>query len=150
MAAVAAAAAAAAAPPESKPKPVAAAAEEEGASQKKTAVKKVPITDSEKNLQKLREERVAQRKKLSDLRAATKKEKRNVAKLNRKASKLSLDELVQISMVKFRGLKTAGLVEEDTEDGPAAGSSTDPAPEEVLSIVGAVAKKQKAAKAAEL
>jgi hypothetical protein len=59
-----------------------------------------------------------------------------------------LDELVQISMVKFRTLKTAGLLEEETEDGAAAGSSTDPAPEEVLSIVGAVAKKQKAAKAA--
>jgi hypothetical protein len=150
MASVAAAAAGAAATLDSKPKPAAAAEEEEAASPKKTAMKKVPITDSEKNLQKLREERISQKKKLSDLRAATKREKRNVAKLNRKASKLSLDELVQISMVKFRGLRTAGLVEEDTEDGPTGASSTDPAPEEVLSIVGAVAKKQKAAKAAVL
>jgi len=150
MAAVAAAEAAAGAsgPPDSTPKPAAAAAEEEERPPKKTATKKVPITDSEKNLQRLREARL-QQKKLSELRAQTKKEKRNVAKLNRKASKLSLDELVQISMVKFRTLKTAGLLEEETEDGAAAGSSTDPAPEEVLSIVGAVAKKQKAAKAAE-
>jgi hypothetical protein len=112
-------------------------------------MKKVPITDSEKNLQRLREARLQQKKRLSELRAQTKKEKRNVAKLNRKASKLSLDELVQISMVNFRTLKSAGLLEEDAEDGATAGSSTDPAPEEVLSIVGAVAKKQKAAKAAE-
>ena len=149
MAAVAAAAAAAAAgPPDSKPKPAAAAAEEEEDSPNKAVMKKVPITDSEKNLQRLREARLQQKKRLSELRAQTKKEKRNVAKLNRKASKLSLDELVQISMVKFRTLKTAGLLEEDGEDGATAGSSADPAPEEVLSIVGAVAKKQKAAKAA--
>jgi hypothetical protein len=151
MASAPAAAAGAAATLDSKPKPAAAAAAaEEAGSSKKTAVKKVPITDSEKNLQRLREERVNQKKKLADLRAATKKEKRNVAKLNRKASKLSLDELVQISMVKFRGLRTAGLVEDETEAGPTGGASTDPAPEEVLSIVGAVAKKQKAAKAAVL
>jgi hypothetical protein len=150
MASEPAAAAAASATLNSKPKPAAAAAEEEAGSPKKPAPKKVPITDSEKNLQRLREERVSQKKKLADLRAATKKEKRNVAKLNRKASKLSLDELVQISMVKFRGLRTAGLVEDETEDGPTGGASSDPAPEEVLSIVGAVAKKQKAAKAAVL
>jgi hypothetical protein len=137
MAAVAAAAAAAAAgPPDSQPKPATAAAEEEEDSPKKPVMKKVPITDSEKNLQRLREARVQQKKRLSELRAQTKKEKRNVAKLNRKASKLSLDELVQISMVKFRTLKTAGLLEEDAEDGATAGSSADPAPEEVLSIVG--------------
>jgi hypothetical protein len=62
MASAPAAAAGAAAALDTKPKPVAAAAEEDAGSSKKTAVKKVPITDSEKNLQRLREARVQQKK----------------------------------------------------------------------------------------
>lgn len=143
---------AAAAPEQQSPPPAseaaagAAAAEEEEQPAKKGSPKKVPITDGEKNLQRLREERLHQKKKLAEIRASTKKAKRDVAKLNKKASRVSLDELVQISMVKFRSLKNAGLLDEEQEASVEASSSSDPAPDKVLSIVAAHAKKQKSSK----
>lgn len=121
-------------------------AEAEAAAQpgnKKAGSKKIPITDGEKNLQRLRDERLQQKKRLAEIRASTKKAKREVAKLNRKAARVSIEDLIQISMVKFRSLKTSGALDEEEPVSAGGGSSTDPAPEDVLNIVAAHAKKHK-------
>lgn len=114
----------------------------------KKSRKKNPITEGEKQLAALRAERAAQRKKLAELRAATKKEKRACAKLNRKASRLSVGELLEVALLKFRTLTSDDA---NAADGN-PGSSTDPAPgtahpqpAEAIAFMAAHLKKQKAA-----
>lgn len=129
--------------------PAVAAAAAPAAAAKKTR-KKNPITEGERQLAALRAERAAQRKKLAELRAATKKEKRACAKLNRKASRLSVGELLEVALLKFRTL--AATDEEAVHDATAASSSTAaaaaaaPTTEQAISFIAAHVKKQKAAK----
>lgn len=130
-------------PPPPVPEPAAAAAA--GPLLKKSR-KKTPITDGEKQLAALRAERQAQRKRLAELRAATKKEKRACAKLNRKANRLTVGELLEVALLKFRTLTS---VDANTEALPssstAASSSAAPMPEEAVAFMAAHVKKQKAA-----
>jgi hypothetical protein len=134
------------APPAPPPaEPPAAAGAAEGPPLKKSR-KKTPITEGEKQLAALREERQAQRKRLAELRAATKKEKRACAKLNRKANRLTVDELLEVALLKFRSLTSV----EPGDDAPAsassvASSSAAPMPEEAVAFMAAHIKKQKAA-----
>jgi hypothetical protein len=125
--------------------PAAAAAAAAGPPLKKSR-KKTPITDGEKQLAALRAERQAQRKKLAELRAATKKEKRACAKLNRKANRLTVGELLEVALLKFRSLTA---VESTTDAEPTssggASSSAAPMPEEAVAFMAAHVKKQKAA-----
>jgi hypothetical protein len=135
-----------AAPPAPPPAaPPAAAAAAAGPPLKKSRTK-TPITDGEKQLAALRAERQAQRKRLAELRAATKKEKRACAKLNRKANRLTVGELLEVALLKFRSLTA---VETSTDAMPSsssgASSSAAPMPEEAVAFIAAHVKKQKAA-----
>jgi hypothetical protein len=71
---------------------------------KKKAPAKVLLTEAERALEALRQERAAQKKKLKDLRMQSRREQRKVVQLHRKAAKVTLREVVEISLVKYAAL----------------------------------------------
>jgi hypothetical protein len=77
--------------------------------------KKLPMTSTEKAVAQLRTERLEQRRKLAQLRKDIRTAKRKASALNKKASKITMEELLQISLLKYRSLAATGEVE-DTEE----------------------------------
>jgi len=105
--------------------------------------KKLPMTSTEKAVAQLRTERLEQRRKLAQLRKDIRTAKRKASALNKKASKITMEELLQISLLKYRSLAATGEVE-DTEEiiQEASSSSGDGLPEKAFGIMAAMAKKK--------
>lgn len=111
--------------------------------------KKAPLTDPEREIQALRQARVEQRKRLVQIRKDTRKAKRRASALNKKAAKISMEELMSISLLKYRALLSTGevaetdaLMEEEEASGGSSSSSTKLS-EKAFGIVAALAKKKK-------
>jgi hypothetical protein len=106
--------------------------------------KKTAVTSTEKAVAQLRSERLEQRRKLSQIRKDIRTAKRKASALNKKASKITMEELLQISLLKYRSLAAAGEVD-DTEEiiQEASSSSTgDGLPEKAFGIMAAMASKK--------
>lgn len=110
--------------------------------------KKAPLTDPEREIQALRQARVEQRKRLVQIRKDTRKAKRRASALNKKAAKISMEELMSISLLKYRALLSTGevaetdaLMEEEASGG--SSSSSTKLSEKAFGIVAALAKKKK-------
>ena len=87
------------------------------------------VTQTERNLEVLRARRIAMSKQLDAIRKETKEAKRRISNLNKKASKTSLRELLQISLLKYQALKAKGeLDESEMVVDPTATSSGSDAP----------------------
>lgn len=106
--------------------------------------KKLPMTSTEKAVAQLRSERLEQRRKLAQLRKDIRTAKRKASALNKKASKITMEELLQISLLKYRSLAATGEVD-DTEEiiqEASSSSSGDGLPEKAFGIMAAMAKKK--------
>lgn len=110
--------------------------------------KKTAVTSTEKAVAQLRSDRLEQRRKLSQIRKDIRTAKRKASALNKKASKITMEELLQISLLKYRSLAAAGEVDDTEEIIQEASSSSSAAglPEKAFGIMAAMAgKKHKAA-----
>ena len=134
-------AATAAAPP--------AAAEPSSPEAESKKAKKTPITSTEKAVHQLRSERLEQRRKLSQIRKDIRTAKRKASALNKKAGKITMEELLQISLLKYRALAATGEVDDSAEiiQEASSSSSADGLSEKAFGIMAALAvKKHKTAK----
>lgn len=108
--------------------------------------KKTPITSTEKAVHQLRTDRADQKRKLSQIRKDIRTAKRKASALNKKASKISMEELLQISLLKYRSLAATGEVEDAadiiTQASSPSSSSTEGLPEKAFGIMAALAKKK--------
>ena len=106
--------------------------------------KKTAVTSTEKAVAQLRSERLDQRRKLSQIRKDIRTAKRKASALNKKASKITMEELLQISLLKYRSLAAAGEVDDTEEIIQEASSSSSAAglPEKAFGIMAAMASKK--------
>lgn len=112
---------------------------DEGAKKKPRAA----VTEAQRNLERLRELRGQQKKVLSDLRRKTRAERRRISALNKKASKVSLQELMEIACIKHQMLMDKGELPPADDAAAAASSTTHMTPGEAFAAVAAHAAKNK-------
>lgn len=106
---------------------------------------RIAVTEAQRNLDQLRDMRAQQRKVLSDLRRQARQQRRRITALNKKASKVSLQELMEITCIKHQMLLQAGEVEPPSDSDKAAPSAPlDPGT--AFAAVAAIAAKQKVKK----
>ena len=110
-------------PPDGDSGPDDAAAEDGTPQPKRQRKPRAAVTDSQRALVALREERTKQRRVLAELRQRTKHERRNLTNLNRKAGRVNLHELLQISLLKFQQMQARGEIV-TPDDGATAGAAS--------------------------
>lgn len=131
-----------ASPPPPAPPPAAdpAADSDAGSSPKKKG--RVAVTEAQRSLEQLRQLRAEQKKILADLRKRARQQRRRISALNKKASKVSLQELMEITCIKHQMLMEKGeLPAAEAADAAASDAPMDPG--EAFAAVAALAAKRK-------
>lgn len=100
------------------------------------------VTEAQRSLEQLRQLRSEQKKVLADLRKRARQQRRRISALNKKASKVTLQELMEIACIKHQMLLDKGELEA-ADDGEPAASDAPMDPGEAFAAVAALAAKRK-------